>query len=187
MAIYYSIVFALLVVEMVLFALLTVPLPVSVRRPLLRTISTPFHNKEVNIAIKCILVFILILFVDSVNRTMSLEEELRGFNSKLNTNIISTDRSDILARKFYSQRNLYLTGFTLFLTLILTRTYDLVHEYLSLKDSHGANEKLLRELHDKNEKLEILQVQVKAAGQPAAPRVEKIDPLAKSSTGVDKR
>ncbi|CAG8600234.1 4294_t:CDS:2 [Paraglomus brasilianum] len=35
-------------------------------------------------------------------------------------------RVDINARKFYAQRNMYLTGFTLFLSLILNRTYALI-------------------------------------------------------------
>ncbi|QRV75115.1 hypothetical protein RhiJN_17832 [Ceratobasidium sp. AG-Ba] len=44
------------------------------------------------------------------------------------------------AKKFYTQRNMYLTGFTLFLSLILTRTFyillDLIHaqeQYAELK------------------------------------------------------
>lgn len=44
------------------------------------------------------------------------------------------DRSEVQARRFYSQRNMYLCGFTLFLTLILLRTYSLVTELLATKD-----------------------------------------------------
>jgi hypothetical protein len=33
---------------------------------------------------------------------------------------------EVQARKFYSQRNMYLCGFTLFLSLILNRTYMMV-------------------------------------------------------------
>lgn len=41
---------------------------------------------------------------------------------------------EVQARKFYSQRNLYLCGFTLFLSLILNRTYTMVLEVLRLED-----------------------------------------------------
>jgi hypothetical protein len=50
--------------------------------------------------------------------------------------------TNFAARKFYAQRNTYLTGFTLFLSFVLTRTFyitlDLIHaqeEYAKLKAS----------------------------------------------------
>jgi hypothetical protein len=54
--------------------------------------------------------------------------------------------TNMAARKFYAQRNTYLTGFTLFLSLVLTRTFyivlDLIHaqeEYAKLKQSVAAS------------------------------------------------
>jgi B-cell receptor-associated protein 31 len=41
---------------------------------------------------------------------------------------------EVQARKFYSQRNMYLCGFTLFLSLILNRTYTMILEVLRLED-----------------------------------------------------
>ncbi len=38
------------------------------------------------------------------------------------------------ARKFYSQRNMYLCGFTLFLSLILNRTYIMTLDLLRLEE-----------------------------------------------------
>jgi B-cell receptor-associated protein 31 len=40
---------------------------------------------------------------------------------------------EIQARKFYSQRNMYLCGFTLFLSLILNRTYTMILDVLRLE------------------------------------------------------
>ena len=40
------------------------------------------------------------------------------------------------ARKFYSQRNMYLCGFTLFLSLILNRTYTMILETLRLEEEN---------------------------------------------------
>ena len=45
-----------------------------------------------------------------------------------------SDRMEVQARKFYSQRNMYLCGFTLFLSLILNRTYTMILELLRLED-----------------------------------------------------
>lgn len=41
---------------------------------------------------------------------------------------------EVQARKFYSQRNMYLTGFTLFLSLILNRMYIMILDQLRLED-----------------------------------------------------
>lgn len=40
------------------------------------------------------------------------------------------------ARKFYSQRNMYLCGFTLFLSLILNRTYIMILDVLRLEEEN---------------------------------------------------
>ena len=45
-----------------------------------------------------------------------------------------TARMEIQARKFYSERNMYLCGFTLFLSLILNRTYVMILDQLRLED-----------------------------------------------------
>lgn len=41
---------------------------------------------------------------------------------------------EVQARKFYSQRNMYLCGFTLFLSLILNRTYTMILDTLRLEE-----------------------------------------------------
>lgn len=43
---------------------------------------------------------------------------------------------EVQARKFYSQRNMYLCGFTLFLSLILNRTYTMILEVLRLEEEN---------------------------------------------------
>ena len=43
-------------------------------------------------------------------------------------------RMEVQARKFYSQRNMYLCGFTLFLSLILNRTYTMILDTLRLEE-----------------------------------------------------
>jgi B-cell receptor-associated protein 31 len=44
------------------------------------------------------------------------------------------ERLEVQARKFYSERNMYLCGFTLFLSLILNRTYVMILEVMRLED-----------------------------------------------------
>lgn len=48
--------------------------------------------------------------------------------------VMGHERLEVQARKFYSQRNMYLCGFTLFLSLILNRTYVMIIDVLRLED-----------------------------------------------------
>lgn len=50
------------------------------------------------------------------------------------------ERLEVQARKFYSQRNMYLCGFTLFLSLILNRTYTMILDVLRLEEKVKAYE-----------------------------------------------
>jgi B-cell receptor-associated protein 31 len=52
------------------------------------------------------------------------------------------ERLEVQARKFYSQRNMYLCGFTLFLSLILNRTYVMIIDIMHLEDRVRAAEVL---------------------------------------------
>ena len=50
------------------------------------------------------------------------------------------ERTEVQLRKFYSQRNMYLCGFTLFLSLILNRTYVMIIDIMQLEDRVRAVE-----------------------------------------------
>ena len=50
------------------------------------------------------------------------------------------ERQEVQLRKFYSQRNMYLCGFTLFLSLILNRTYVMIIDIMQLEDRVRAVE-----------------------------------------------
>src|SRR5580693_8020822 len=72
---------------------------------------------------------------------LSLQPVLRQLpcptHSKSNTSrraaAVGSERMEVQARKFYSQRNMYLCGFTLFLSLILNRTYIMILDVLRLE------------------------------------------------------
>ncbi|GEQ69508.1 hypothetical protein JCM33374_g3180 [Metschnikowia sp. JCM 33374] len=135
MALYYNLVFGLLVAEMAFFAILSLPFPRAMRKSVLRTVSAPFRSEQFQIAFKCVFGFVLVLFIDSVNRVYAVTSELHASSpSSLSPTSVMNDRAEVQARRFYAQRNMYLCGFTLFLTLILTRTYSLVAELIDTKD-----------------------------------------------------
>jgi len=136
MTLYYSLVFLLLVAEMTLFVLLIVPLPFAWRLKLYTFISESPLVAKLQYGLKITFIFILILFIDSVNRVYRVQIELAAATDSQNQGrptVLGSERMEVQARKFYSQRNMYLCGFTLFLSLILNRTYMMILETLRLE------------------------------------------------------
>ncbi|ERS99713.1 hypothetical protein HMPREF1624_03077 [Sporothrix schenckii ATCC 58251] len=136
MTLYYTMVFMLLMLEMSLFVVLIVPLPFTLKRRIFTFLSENPLVAKVQYGMKITFIFILILFIDSVNRVYRVQVEL-GLSSENAANgaaIIGRERLEVQARKFYSQRNMYLCGFTLFLSLILNRTYTMILEVLRLEE-----------------------------------------------------
>ncbi|KAI2622520.1 B-cell receptor-associated 31-like protein [Hypoxylon sp. NC1633] len=129
-------VFILLVAEMTLFMLLVVPMPFTIRRKMFTFLSENTIVAKIQYWMKITFVFILILFLDSVNRVYRVQLELAAAtdSNKGAAAVMGHERLEVQARKFYSQRNMYLCGFTLFLSLILNRTYTMILEVLRLED-----------------------------------------------------
>jgi len=134
MTLYYSLVFFVLVAEMSIFLLLVVPLPFTWRKKMFGFISNSPVIAKLQYGMKITFIFILILFIDSVNRVYRVQRELSemGHGGPYG-NAMGADRSEVQARKFYSQRNMYLCGFTLFLSLILNRTHSFILDILKLE------------------------------------------------------
>ncbi|KAM3425508.1 Endoplasmic reticulum transmembrane protein [Cercospora zeina] len=138
MTLYYSLVFALLVFEMAVFMTLIIPLPFKIKRSLFTFISENPLVAKLQYGLKITFIFILILFIDSVNRVYRVQVELS--QAKYNQGaggaavVAGSERMEVQARKFYSQRNMYLCGFTLFLSLILNRTYVMILDTLRLEE-----------------------------------------------------
>jgi len=187
MTLYYSLVFALLVAEMALFMLLIIPLPFTIRRKMFTFISENPLVAKLQYGLKITFIFILILFIDSVNRVYRVQVELAQATDKGGSGaaIMGHERLEVQARKFYSQRNMYLCGFTLFLSLILNRTYIMILEVLRLEEKVKQYEGT-----DKNTKEAV---KLAAAGEPGeiarlrkalAQKEQDLDTLKKQASGL---
>ncbi len=93
---------------------------------------------------------------------------------------------EVQARKFYSQRNMYLRGFTLFLSLILNRTYVMILDVLrleqenkDLKGTSSANGKSAAKLNEAGELGEISKLK-----KQLAEKDRDIETLKKQSQGL---
>jgi len=132
MTLYYSLVFGLLVSEMFIFVLLILPLPLKWRKSIFTFLSRSPLIAQLQYGLKITFIFVFILFVDSLNRMWRVQEEASHQDGH-HIHDVRTE-TNLQARKFYSQRNMYLTGFTLFLSLILNRTYVLIIDQMKAEE-----------------------------------------------------
>jgi len=173
MTLYYTLVFFLLMAEMGIFMGLVVPLPYSWRKAIFTFISTNKFVAQLQYMLKITFIFILILFIDSVNRVYRVQTELADSKAAGGQgSVLGHERMEVQARKFYSQRNMYLCGFTLFLSLILNRTYVLILDILKLEQTvkdlrtesnervrSGVDEEMTKKLEAKDREIEMIKKQ----------------------------
>ncbi|CDH48958.1 endoplasmic reticulum protein [Lichtheimia corymbifera JMRC:FSU:9682] len=132
MTIYYTLTFGILVLEMVIFCILVLPLPSHWRRAMLKFASTsPAVAKAIH-GLKIIFAFIFMLFIDAINRLQRIDSSEADSDRSMHHDY--SYEANNKAKKFYAQRNLYLTGFTLFLSLILERTSTLLIQVLKREE-----------------------------------------------------
>ncbi|KAE9403394.1 endoplasmic reticulum protein [Gymnopus androsaceus JB14] len=157
MTIYYSLTFLLLAAEMITFTGLVIPFPFAVRKRVFGFLSESHIVAKIAYGIKISFIFVGILFFDALQRMFRITAE--GDLAKSGQQGVGDIRTEtsFAARKFYAQRNVYLTGFTLFLSLVLTRTFaislELIHsqeQYAKLKTGpSGGSDKDIEALKKK--------------------------------------
>lgn len=125
------------------FMLLVAPMPKTMRRRVLHIIHTSPVVAQVKVGVRFTFFFILVLFMDCVNRMLRVQQEMAAAHEGLGGAGAAgfVDRSEVNVRRFYNQRNMYLCGFTLFLGLILGQTYELVRRL-------NTTEETLEALHE---------------------------------------
>ncbi|KAF8895800.1 B-cell receptor-associated 31-like protein [Mucidula mucida] len=175
MTIYYSLTFLLLAAEMVTFCVLVAPLPHTVKKTLFNFLSTSTIIAKIAYGLKISFIFVAILFFDALQRMFRVTAEAEMAKSgQQGVSDVRTE-TNLAARKFYSQRNTYLTGFTLFLSLVLTRTFSIIltliqaeEELIAKKGSASASKELesaQKELAASKRDLEALRSQAKSQAE----------------------
>ncbi|KAI0076893.1 B-cell receptor-associated 31-like protein [Panus rudis PR-1116 ss-1] len=167
MTVYYTLTFLLLAAEMATFCVLVAPLPHTVRKRFFNFLSESPIIAKIAYGLKITFIFVAILFVDALQRMWRVTAEADLARSSGSGGHDVRAETNFAARKFYAQRNTYLTGFCLFLSLVLTRTFyiilDLIHtqeEYAKLKQDTAkssskqiASEEQSKEIADLKKKL----------------------------------
>eukprot|EP01012_Entosiphon_sulcatum_P013051 TRINITY_DN1831_c0_g1_i1.p1 TRINITY_DN1831_c0_g1~~TRINITY_DN1831_c0_g1_i1.p1 ORF type:complete len:136 (-),score=24.98 TRINITY_DN1831_c0_g1_i1:27-413(-) len=119
---------ALLVVEVVFGLLLVLPLPLAVRNLLVSGVNRAYKQKFIQSAL-IILVLLLaaaLFFAWNATNRIQLQKVQEGANHHRHL--------ELNARLFREQRNMYLSGFSLYLLVLLTGVGRLIREnYLSAR------------------------------------------------------
>ncbi|KAG8993680.1 hypothetical protein FRB94_010466 [Tulasnella sp. JGI-2019a] len=136
MTVYYTLTFGLLVAEMVTFVAILMPMPFAVRKKVFTFLSNSPVVAKLAYGLKIAFIFIAVLFVDSLQRVLRVTAEADMAKQSGMGHNIQTESSNA-AKKFYAQRNLYLTTFTLFLSLLHTRIYYFLLDYVHSLDEYA--------------------------------------------------
>ncbi|KAI8082418.1 B-cell receptor-associated protein 31-like-domain-containing protein [Thamnidium elegans] len=137
MALYYGIVFAILTLEVLTFFLFLLPIPTRWQKPVFRWLATSPSIAHAQYIMKVVFAFIFVLFLDAANTLKAFYEVVNAEEENPAAALGSTDfRAQVgqAAKKFYAQRNLYLTGFTMLLLLILNKIKNMSLDYIRLED-----------------------------------------------------
>jgi len=123
---------------MVTFCALVAPLPYAVRKRLFRFLSESPIVAKIAYGLKISFIFVGILFVDALQRMFRVQAESDlGKNGRGQGSPDIRTETTIAARKFYAQRNVYLTGFTLFLSLVLTRCFYIILDLIQTQEQYA--------------------------------------------------
>ncbi|KGB75037.2 endoplasmic reticulum protein [Cryptococcus deuterogattii R265] len=92
---------------------------------------------KIQYGLKITFIFVAVLFVDALQRMIRIAQE--GATAKMKQDMADArTETNYAARRFYAQRNLYLTGATLFLSLLLARVFYIILDFIQVQESYTA-------------------------------------------------
>ncbi|KAL7412234.1 B-cell receptor-associated protein 31-like-domain-containing protein [Mrakia frigida] len=167
MTLYYSLCFLLLAFEIGLSGVVLAPWPHVLKRKIFHFLNENPIVAKVQYALKITFLFVALLFVDAVQRLVRVTQE----KSQQAAGGVATNPQGEAAyhgRKFYAQRNMYLTGGTLGLALLLARSFSIALELIEATDELGALKKgsasaarSKSDIEELEKKIDLLQAEVK--------------------------
>ncbi|CAI4540106.1 ASN_HP2_G0031370.mRNA.1.CDS.1 [Saccharomyces cerevisiae] len=181
MSLYFTTLFLLLTVEMVMLFIFVLPLPFRIRRGIFSTYNQLTAKQQIKTIIFITGCLVGLLFIDSWKRSQIRVSLYHNDNSgSIGSSAVTPIQA--LASRAYNQRNMYISGFILYFSICIPTVMSIVKRLVkyqglineqekqklnkpssnSKKDSNEADStKLQEELRKKQISLEALQKQVK--------------------------
>lgn len=151
MSLYFTLLFAFLVLEMVILFALVLPLPNKLRKIIFHTWRKAVNNQQSKTVVVILAIIVGLLFVDSWKRA----------NLPIKTHHMDETGEQslqLLATRAYNQRNVYISGFILYFMIAITTVMSVVGRLIKYQDMETTvgDEKLVKELKEKETEIESL-------------------------------
>jgi hypothetical protein len=145
-------VFVLLVVELFVVAILTLPWPHRVRRFIAKKVCLLRLGPRLRVVAQWILFALIAALAESINtmaRLQSREDKPAGSgHNSIDPRGSYIEVSMEKQRKFRSERNLYLAGFALTLLFVIKRIVELMEQTVELEEDRDHHKKRLTDIAD---------------------------------------
>lgn len=130
MSIQMSLVFGALMAQMSFLLLILLPLPHIIRVRILETCSTLKKNSNVKVGIIFSLLLLTLQFLDCVKKLQKYSGSNNPYYAQfqLGQQMSAQMLYDKLASKFFAQRNLYITGAVLYLTVAIHTVHSILEK-----------------------------------------------------------
>lgn len=143
---------------MFITTILVLPLPLKLRKQFLKLYEYLFTSTEIKTTVYISLTLIGLLFIDSLQKNFKLKTS----NTYDPRNIQSTyaQGPDVMAKIFYNQRNLYISGAVLFFGVAIPTVFKIIRRLIKYeefnleKTSKEARDAKVQELKDELAKKE---------------------------------
>eukprot|EP01113_Clastostelium_recurvatum_P025203 TRINITY_DN3031_c0_g1_i3.p1 TRINITY_DN3031_c0_g1~~TRINITY_DN3031_c0_g1_i3.p1 ORF type:complete len:180 (+),score=33.08 TRINITY_DN3031_c0_g1_i3:139-678(+) len=131
----WAFVFSLLIFECLLCLTIILPIPFSYRRAFMMQLARIWNRfPRARIVSKAVMCLVFCLFLDSA-RAIYKVEQVKHDQPDINLKTITGQAPVLNIRLFASERNLFLTGFTLFLFIMLYRFMGMATQLMHLEES----------------------------------------------------
>ncbi|KAG6812017.1 hypothetical protein H0H92_004746 [Tricholoma furcatifolium] len=110
-------------------------MPHAARKKAFKFLSESPIVAKVAYVLKISFIFVGILFVDALQRMYRIHVESDVSLTEQSSGDVRV-AAGLAARRFYAERNTYLTGFTLFLSLVLTSTFSIISELIETQEQY---------------------------------------------------
>ncbi|KAI9029347.1 B-cell receptor-associated protein 31-like-domain-containing protein [Hyaloraphidium curvatum] len=169
MTVVYSLAFAVLVAEIVTFVILAAPVLDAQKAKLVRWVTRQPAFQPMKTMLLVIWFLITVLFLDAFNRAVLNPPGTNEPRGKSPPGVFEAQGAMSLnAKKFYAQRNFYLTGVTLLMSFVVARYYSLLvkaleleHRLRNIQSQASASEVKDREIDDFRRKVNELEEEKK--------------------------
>ncbi|ORZ41535.1 B-cell receptor-associated protein 31-like-domain-containing protein [Catenaria anguillulae PL171] len=149
-------------------------MPLVIRKHVVKFVSTSWLFEQLFYYLRWSIIGVAVLFADSLQRSYSIQADIRAHKLAVQDgdhhHHLHADADAVLKSKlFYAQRNMYITGFTMLLAIVLNRVFNLQKEVMKYKERSSVvtkqaenNSKTLGDLMDDKTKAETEVKELKA-------------------------